>query len=144
MYYPGHPKGGHGPKPPLNTPLVGICIFLKLCRKMPETSRKICKDLFCFPILEVARKKILENTCACVLGLELSCPWPRECVSARASSRPRTSSKTPPLKTSHEGCQPEGIMCDAVCRNREGNARRYLSFASKPCITVRVGAGMPA
>ena len=22
----------------------------------------------------------LENTCACVLGLEHSCPWPRECL----------------------------------------------------------------
>ena len=35
-------------------------------------------------------------------------------------------------------------MCDAVCRNWEGNARSYLFFTSKPCITVRVEAGMPA
>ena len=78
----------------------------------PETSWKICEDLFCFPLLKTAGKLflktffgrslekkfwrpffcfwrspktffehlLLENTCACVLvlGLEHSCPWPRE------------------------------------------------------------------
>ena len=33
---------------------------------------------------------------------------------------------------------------DAVRRNGEGNGRSRLFFASKPCITVRVGAAMPA
>ena len=34
---------------------------LKFCWKMPETSRKICKDLFCFPPLVIAGKKILKT-----------------------------------------------------------------------------------
>ena len=29
---------------------------LKFCWKTPETLRKICKDLFCFPQLEIAQK----------------------------------------------------------------------------------------
>ena len=35
--------------------------------------KNFCEDLF-----------FLESTCACVLGLglELSCPWPRECLSS--------------------------------------------------------------
>ena len=34
--------------------VVGICSFLKLCRKTQETLRKICEDLFCFSLLEIA------------------------------------------------------------------------------------------
>ena len=72
--------------------IVGICSFLKLFRKMPETSRKICEDLLCFPRLEIDWKKFLktflfsENTCHCVLGLGLehSCPSSREGLSSEA------------------------------------------------------------
>ena len=67
----------------------------KFCRKTPDTSRKICENLFCFPLLEIARKKFLKtffggdrlkncfedlfflkNACTCVLGL-----WPRAFLS---------------------------------------------------------------
>ena len=34
--------------------------------------------------------------------------------------------------------------CDTVCRNLEEYVHSYVFFASKPCITVRVKAAMPA
>ena len=77
---------------------------LKFCWKAPETSQKICEDLFLFslrgnrlkknfwrpfspekffwrPFFEITWKKnwkpfFWENTCAYVLGLERVCPWP--------------------------------------------------------------------
>ena len=79
--------------------------LLKFCWKTPETSRKICKDLLCFPHVEIAWKKIFEdlfrlkksfktffwdrlkknfedlfseNTGVCVFG---PWPWPREGLS---------------------------------------------------------------
>ena len=45
-----------------NCPVLGsrTALFfepLKFCRKMPETSRKICEHLFCFPQLEHKRSQ---------------------------------------------------------------------------------------
>ena len=57
---------------------------LKSCWKTPETSRKICEDLFLFCSSEDHLKKILEdlvfmeNTCVCVFGPK---PCPREGLS---------------------------------------------------------------
>ena len=49
-----------------------------------------CEDLFFFRRIWRNKKKIgnLESTCACVLGLGLehSCPWPRECLSSERLS----------------------------------------------------------
>ena len=79
--------------PPLVSTTVGICSFLKLCRKTAETLRKISENLFCFLFLEIAWKNFedlfcffLENTCDCVLGLEHSSPWRREGLSSEGLS----------------------------------------------------------
>ena len=81
-----------------NCPVLGsrTALFfepLKFCWKKPKTSRKICEDRFCVPLLEIAWNKILktvflrspekvfedlffENFCACFLG-----PLPRAFLS---------------------------------------------------------------
>ena len=78
--------------------IVGICLFLKECRKTPETSGKICEDLFCFPFLGIDWKKNLKTflfffwrtlaplSVVLGLGLKHSCPWPREGLSSEGLS----------------------------------------------------------
>ena len=87
---------------------------LKFCWKKPKVLRKICEDLFYFPLLEIASKffwrpffwrspeKIFWNfwrtvaPVSMVLGLEHSCPWPRIFFLSLALASSRVSS-TPPL-----------------------------------------------
>ena len=71
--------------------IVGICSFLKLCRKTPETSRKTCKDLLVFLFWRWPEKVL--NTffrtlasVSLVLGLGHFCPWPREDLSSEGLS----------------------------------------------------------
>ena len=87
--------------------MVGICSFLKLCKKTPETSRKIYENLFVFVFwrslekvfedlfLEIACKIFLKvffwRALAPVslvlgLGLEHSCPSSREILSSEELS----------------------------------------------------------
>ena len=66
---------------------------LKFCWKTPETSRKICED-FLRTSIENRLKKIFEDLffwktlapVSFVLGLEHSCPWPREGLSSEGLS----------------------------------------------------------
>ena len=51
-------------------------IFVKAFFFLEIARKTFCEDLFFF----------LESTCACVLGLEHSCPWPRECLSSERLS----------------------------------------------------------
>ena len=63
--------------------------------------KNFCEDLFFFFFFFLRSPEkllsrpfffILESTCACVLGLEHSCPWPRECLfSERLSLASRVS-----------------------------------------------------
>ena len=82
-----------------NCPVLGsrTALFfkpLKFCWKTPETSRKFCEDLFCFPLLEIAWKIIFLRTCfwrtlalvSLVLGLGHSCPWAQEGLSSEGLS----------------------------------------------------------
>ena len=45
--------------PVLGTRTALFFVPLKSCWKTSENSRKICKNLFCFPQLEIARKNLL-------------------------------------------------------------------------------------
>ena len=76
---------------------------LKSCWKTPKTSRKICEDLFCFPVffedLFWGGTRVPVSLASSILVLERICPrkgfpWPRFFFVSLASSR---VSSTPPL-----------------------------------------------
>ena len=113
-----------------------------------------------------------------VLGLEHSCPWPRESRSLSCKTHARAIAFFSyiwfkcdilslhccklrcvvvivliSVQPSHPGTIHTWVAIawnrriqsiDAVRRNGDGYAQSNLFFASKPCITVRVGAAMLA
>ena len=97
-----------------NWPVLGLrtALFfelLKFCRTPEkkfykafftgERLKNFFEDLFFWDRLKnFFGKLFFENTCACVLGLEHSCPWPREGLSSKGLSLASSIvSSTPPL-----------------------------------------------